>query len=50
MRTNQGILVVVPGSDYKPYCNTCGWKGVLVRSLGDAQLACRAHVDKCGKK
>lgn len=46
-RTNQGVLVLVPGSDYKAYCNVCGWKATTnARSIPEAQELCRAHAAK----
>lgn len=47
MRTAQGIMVVVPGADYRPYCNGCSWKGTAQKSIPDAQLVARAHAAKC---
>ena len=49
-RTNQGILVTVPGDTYTPYCNRCGWKSKLhSRNIPDAQVVARSHATGCKK-
>lgn len=46
-KTNQGILVAVPGASYRPYCNLCSWQAQKnERTIPDAQVVARAHHSK----